>query len=437
VPFDPVCDRTLLALLLACGTTLSAGTGSEFDTAPAKIAAASMVPPDAKSTPHKAVQDGLAWLARHQNPDGTWGAMSLKARCNGGKCCAMESAKPPFGDHYDEGITGLAILAFLRAGYGSDSKQEIVDVLSQQRWKPGEVVTRALDALKTKQRKDGAFAHERVFMYNHAIATLAMAEACVATKSDAWTEPAQRAIDLLEAAQRKQCNGDQLWGWRYATRRDAEASAGRLPKDEAAAKALCDADISVTAWAIAALSAAQHAKLNVRKESLDGALDYCDYVTLKDGRVGYTKPEEAGMAVTGVNDSYNYHTASMSALGMIVRLHTGHDRKHPFFELAAQLIVKDLPTISSDKLSIDYYYWYQGSSALNAYEGEGNASPSKKRFSGPWNKAATQALLDLQDHAKTACSNGGWITGDRWAYAGGPAYCTAMAVMSLEACNPK
>jgi hypothetical protein len=349
----------------------------------------------------------------------------------------MEDPQHPFTQHFDEGITGLALLGFLRGGYGPDSKAELVDPMSQQRWKPAEVVTRALDALKTRQRKDGAFAAEAVFMYNHAIATLAMVEACTATKSDAWSECAQRAVDLLEDAQRKQCNGDALWGWRYAPRREIEAGVKRAPKKENAATELCDSDISVTGWAIAALSAAQHAKLKVRQDSLDGALDFCNYVTLRDGRVGYTKPEEAGMAVTGLNDRFVYHTASMSALGMIVRLHTGRDRKHPFFELAAQLIVKDLPAISADKLSIDYYYWYQGSSALNAYEGEATGPSTKKRFSAPWNKAATQALIELQDHAKAECSNGGWTIGDRWSVHGGPAYCTAMAVLALEACNPK
>jgi hypothetical protein len=41
-------------------------------------------------------------------------------------------------------------------------------------------------------------------------------------------------------------------------------------------------------------------------------------------------------------------------------------------------------------------------------------------------------LLPLQDHADRACSNGGWITPDRWSYAGGPLYSTAINVLTLE-----
>jgi hypothetical protein len=87
--------------------------------------------------------------------------------------------------------------------------------------------------------------------------------------------------------------------------------------------------------------------------------------------------------------------------------------------------------VSKDKLSIDYYYWYYGSLALNQLDGPDSPKKSGKYW-GPWNKAMVDAVLSLQDHTERACSNGGWIQGDRWAYTGGPLYATAINVLTLE-----
>jgi len=37
-----------------------------------------------------------------------------------------------------------------------------------------------------------------------------------------------------------------------------------------------------------------------------------------------------------------------------------------------------------------------------------------------------------QDQTERACSNGGWLVPDRWCYAGGPIYATALNVLTLE-----
>jgi hypothetical protein len=393
--------------------------------------------PQAKPTPKQAIHDGLAWLARHQNSDGSWGIAVLKEHCTPGKPCSVEDPKHPFTSHYDEGLTGLSILSFLRAGYGPDAKYEIIDPVSQRHYAAGGVVSRALVWLKSKQNEAGSFQHEIAFMYNQDIATVAMVEAASASKSEEWKESAQRGVEMIEAAQRTSPSGEGRWGWRYAPRPEIEARVGAHPKDEKGERELHDADTSVTAWSAAALAGAQALGVQVKKEALDGAIDFCNFVSLTDGRVGYLDPSGAGLAVTGLNDHFLYHTAVMSALGMVIRLYANKDRKHPFFELAAQQILRDLPMVSSDKLSIDYYYWYEASLALNHFDGESSGVKTKKKYSGPWNKAATQVLIDLQDRAKGACSNGGWTTPDRWSYTGGAIYCTAMSVLSLEACNPK
>jgi hypothetical protein len=412
--------------------------GDALERATSAGANASFVEPQGRPSAKQAIQDGLVWLARHQSADGAWELETLKQRCTPGKPCGVELPKHEFTSHYDEGITGLAILCFVRDGYGPEAKHELIDPMSQRHYVTGEVVTRALEWLKKDQKENGAYQHDsKIFMYNVDIATLAMIECAATSKNDAWKESAQRAVDLIERAQRPSPSGEGLWGWRYGSRVEVEAQVGAHPKDDKAKAELCDSDTSLTAWSAAALSAAQNAGLKVAKESLDGAIDFCNYVSLTDGRVGYMSPDQAGMAVTGFNDQFLYHPPVMSALGMVIRLYANKDRKHPFFELAAQRIVQDLPTVTADKLSIDYYYWYQASLALNRFDGELSAAKTKKKYSGPWDKALTPVLIDLQDRTKNACSNGGWIVPDRWCYAGGPIYTTAMAVLALEACNPK
>jgi hypothetical protein len=57
------------------------------------------------------VLDGLRWLARHQNDDGSWGAVSFRSHCPDSAPCydVQLSSK----DNFDVGLTSLALLCFL------------------------------------------------------------------------------------------------------------------------------------------------------------------------------------------------------------------------------------------------------------------------------------------------------------------------------------
>ncbi|MFM7280698.1 MAG: hypothetical protein ACKO32_02860, partial [Planctomycetia bacterium] len=56
----------------------------------------------------KAVLEGLRWLLRHQNPDGSWGINTLKNCCDADKPCY--DPKEAYNDHYNEGLTAMALL---------------------------------------------------------------------------------------------------------------------------------------------------------------------------------------------------------------------------------------------------------------------------------------------------------------------------------------
>ncbi|MBI1851917.1 MAG: hypothetical protein HYR85_16390 [Planctomycetes bacterium] len=384
----------------------------------------------------EAVLEGLRWLMRHQNPDGSWNPEKLIERCLPESPCVKK--EDPMNPDATEGLTGLALLAFLGAGYSNESKQTIVDPILKKRVKIGDTVKKGLVWLKDHQKEDGSFSDSREFMmYNEALDTLALCEAYGLTRNRIWQEPAQKAVNFLVNAQRPNPSGKGMWGWRYRTRVDIEKEKPEAFADQKAEaaykKLLYDADTSVTCWVIMALKSAQLADLDVPQAALDGALDFVKWATPQngDGLVGYLTPEGAGGTIGGPGDEYDYHVATMSALGMCVRTFIEHNPSDPFLDLAAKQLLKDLPVISKDKLSIDYYYWYYGSLALNQLDGPD--SPRKTgKYWGPWNKAMQESILSLQDKTEKACSKGGWITPDRWCHGTGPLYTTAINVLTLE-----
>lgn len=399
----------------------------------------SLAAPQSKTTSKQAIRDGLVWLARHQNPDGSWGGKTLTKRCAPDKPCAVELPEFAFDSRHDEGLTGLAVLAFLRAGHGVDPAEEFIDPTTQQTYKVKEVVHRALEWLTKCQNAAGSFqnAGRWPFMYDDAIATLAMCEGAAAQKNETWMSSAKRGVAHIVKAQRPRPEPPGLWGWRYASREETELYIAKLPKDDEGRQELYNVDTSVTAWCSAALAAGVALGIEVKPVVLDGALAFAQYVTAYNGMVGYLTPEGAGATVTGPGDKYNYHPTVMSALAMLIRMDVSKDRKDPFFELAVLQLLKDLPVVSADKLSIDYYYWYHASLAINRFEGERGTAKGKKKAAGPWNKALTDAVLGLQDRRKDRCALGGWLTLDRWGHMGGVVYCTAMNVLTLLACDPK
>jgi hypothetical protein len=171
---------------------------------------------------------------------------------------------------------------------------------------------------------------------------------------------------------------------------------------------------------------------------MDGALAFCKWITGADGLVGYIDPKQAGQSVGGPDDHFKYHPEAMSALGMCIRIFAEHDADDPFLELAAKRIIKNLPEVSQpdakhdgDRLSVDYYYWYYASLALNQLDGPDSPRKSGKYW-GPWNKAMVDAVLETQHKAERQCQTGGWVIPDRWAHAGGPVYTTAINVLTLE-----
>jgi hypothetical protein len=269
-------------------------------------------------------------------------------------------------------------------------------------------------------------------MYNEALAALAMSEAYGLTMHRAWRDPAQKAIDFLVNAQRPSPReAGKKWGWRYYSRAFIEERRADYTSESDFLKNLHDADTSVTGWVIMALKSAELSGLDLPDDTRQGAIDFAKWVAAPNGLSGYLDPGQAGQRLTGPNDHFVYHSPSMAAVNMCIRIFMAHDREDPYLVDAADQLVKDLPRISDDELSIDYYYWYYATLALNQLDGPD--SPKKTgRHWNVWNKAMNDSILKLQDHTEKNCSHGGWMTRDRWSHEGGRIYSTAINVLTLQ-----
>lgn len=346
-------------------------------------------------TTEKGVRAALLWLARHQSADGSWSGAGFSHRCAQGRCSGPGEAD------YDAGITSLSLLAFLGAGYSQLSHELKEDsVAPAQKFDYGETVKKGLQWLVFHQDPEGCVGERGPkYLYNHAIAALALSEAFGMTSAPILREPAQRAIDFLVAAQ------NPGKGWRYAARGG-------------------DNDTSVTGWAVMALKSAELSGLALPPAAFAGALSWITDVTDTSGyyRAGYNAPGTGKVYVPGKNETWDDHP-SMSAVAVLSRIFIAK-RRDPALG-AVNLLAADLPAWKEGK--IDFYYWYYGSLAMFQYDGP----------SGPfwtrWNEPMKKALVPSQKTAQTGCEHGSWDpAADRWGFEGGRVYATAINCLTLE-----
>jgi len=181
----------------------------------------------------QSIARGLAYLARQQQPDGSFLSRE-KGNDNNPRFTGPKVA-----------LTGLTLMAYLAAGRMPDTG------------KHGQTVRNATEFLIKACPDDGYFGKvDGSRMYGHAIATLALAEA-YGMEADASQRKRLRAalvkaVKVLLTAQNVKKDAQYAGGWRYEV-------------------ASADSDLSVTAWCILALRAAHNAGIEVPKDSADRA----------------------------------------------------------------------------------------------------------------------------------------------------------------------
>ncbi len=327
-----------------------------------------------------AVDWGLTWLAEHQNADGSWDSDGFESHCDEGLCTGKGHPT------YDTGVTGLALLAFLGAGYDHSSK------------KYGNVVKEGLRYLTRIQDAEGCFGDRlgENYIYGHAICSLAMAEAWGTSKFLLFKRPAQRAVDFIEQAR------NPYAAWRYGVRSGEN-------------------DTSVTGWMVMALKSAKVAGLRVSPDAFKGARNFLDSVTDEGGAAGYLKRGSGSVRLPEkVEEFPPQYTRSLTAVGMTARVFLGQDpNQSESIQRGADLLLTALPEWSSQK--IDMYYWYYGTLAMYQVGGD----PWRK-----WNTAMQKAILDQQ--YSQGCEKGSWDPVGAWGEEGGRIYSTALMTLCLE-----
>ncbi|MBS0205122.1 MAG: hypothetical protein JSS49_19635 [Planctomycetes bacterium] len=275
----------------------------------------------------------------------------------------------------DAGITGLAVLAFLGAGYTHDEGPY------------KEVVLRAINWLITQQKSANGYlggpATRYDSMYCHAMATAALAEAqAMQTDPDAvpgLREAIRNGVRLICSMQ----NDDG--GWRY----------GKGGKS----------DLSMTGWQLTALWSASHAGVRLPEATMENAIRFLA-ASSQGPRGGL-----AGYLVTSPP------TLSMTAEALYCRQLYCVKNSNPASQAAIEYLLARPPRLSEQ----DEWYWYFGSLAMfQCGEAPFNT----------WNGALRDVLVDLQTSDGTQA--GSWPPKGKWAGIGGRVFSTAMSTMILE-----
>ncbi len=334
----------------------------------------------------EAIEAGLQWLAAHQDRSGAWNAGSFSIRCPPGDTCGHTGSP-----NYTTGVTGLAVLSFLKAGYvGSEGETH------------AEPVWAGLSYLVSRQTGDGCFGSKESqhYVYNHGIATLALCEAWLRTRNPTYRGPAQRGLDFIAAAR----NPDGAW--RYGIRTG-------------------DNDTSVTGWMVHALRTGELGNLHVDLAAYDGSRTYLDKVTSRETGAIFYRPGSGVAARPGAwhKQFGDPRSQAMTAVGAACRILLGEDARSPLLRKSAALCVNTLPAWKPEAGDIDLYYTYYGTLAL--YQA-GGSSWTK------WRRAVRKMVLEHQRIDEAAHNYGSWDAVGPWGVDGGRVYTTAILLLSLE-----
>jgi hypothetical protein len=294
------------------------------------------------------------------------------------------------------GVTGLALLAFLGAGHADRGPDDA------NPWATN--VREGLRFLITSQDEEGCFGRRtsQHFMYNHAIATLAMCEAFALTRNPRYKKPAQDGINFICIAR------NPYLAWRYEPRSGEN-------------------DTSVTGWCVLALKSGKAAGLDVDPDAFAGARLWIGKMTDNEfGQVGYNMPGGTPARPEGMQDRFPPEKSqSMTAVGVLTRILLGEDpgTSEPVRKGAA-LCGARAPAWNPDDGSIDMYYWYYGTLAMFQVGGQHWKA---------WSEALGEAVLGNQHPVGSGSRAGSWDPVDPWGPDGGRVYSTALMTLTLEA----
>lgn len=328
----------------------------------------------------QAVDRGLAYLAATQTADGSWIA-KIGYKLNNSYNHTSE-------DRGHLGVTSLACMAFLAGGH------------LPGRGAYGPAVERGLDFVLNCVQEDGYITYAGTRMYDHAFATLFLAEICGMTHREDVKKKLQKAVDFIVKSQNNE------GGWRY----EPYAS---------------ESDMSIVVCQVIALRAARNIGIRVPKSTVDRAARYVvDSAVTKEQEGGFGgRPNifggEAGIGTFHYQkDVHSRSSFPLTAAGVTALYGLGI--------YSDDLIVKGLDYLRTTLSNFDrdgenarrghYYFWYGHYYGVQAMYTAG--SP----YWEPYFEELRSVLLPMQR------ADGSWPN----EIGPGPAFGTAMAALILE-----
>ena len=315
----------------------------------------------------EAVEAALKWLALHQRPNGSWSFDLSLEPCNGR--CSHSQKSLDDSPRPATAATGLALLAFLGAGY------------SHHDGIYADNVRRGLYFLREAAREaQFGLDLQSGSMYGHGIALLAISEAMAMTRYQG-----KQDSDLFSltdgAATFTMVAQHERGGWRY------------IPGSPG--------DMTVTAWQVLSLISAQHGGVVLRTNTLSRAERFLR---------GLSNPNiyEFGYQTTTPKNS-------TTAIGLCLLLYLGQSPEHTLFQRSLDRMLERGP--SRTDLYLDYY----ATLALHH---------ARHPDWDTWHKPLRDHLVKSQ--SIEGHEAGSWHFEDLHGNVGGRLYSTAMAAMILE-----
>jgi hypothetical protein len=334
------------------------------------------------------VDRGLEFLRRAQRPDGRWQLGSYPG--------SAEETAPKLAS--DTAATGLALLSFLGAGHDHFSGPY------------RDTVRRGLEFLLSVQKNDGdlfvpadPLSNSCGWLYSHGIATMALCEAVGMTGDEIIRPAAERACGFITTSQHP-----DRGGWRYTPRSDA--------------------DLSVSGWMLVALRSGQLARVPVEPRTLEGVRGLLDASTIPLTSAGAKNPLARFHYNARKTDQRpsELSTACMTALGTLMRLHTGWKKTDQQVIDNGRALAAVRPIYGSTQQKVrDCYLWYYISQVLVHTGG------------AEWDSWYASLDGTLSVHQSTSGPlAGSWdplgATPDRWGQYGGRIYVTTLHLLTLE-----
>lgn len=369
----------------------------------------------------RAIAAALDWLARHQGPDGRWGAEDFD------KTCVLNRCDGPGLGQFDIGVTGLALLSFLGAGeshVAGTHKETVAKALAFLRGAMaangslrggtnGEKYDHRSDWMRPipippatqVPEEDAAKPVRHVTtgsIYNHALATLALCDAYLLTGDPEVGVAARRAVEYALTVR------NPYQGWH-----DGDGDEGLT-------------DTSITGWMSWAMFEAHAARLGAKglKDATVDSISWVKSVVIPlTGRAGYDRRDglparDTVMALKFPGDK----SEAPSAIAVFLRTLAGEPVADSI-ATGADLVATRPPVWDVDSGAIDFCHWFWGSMAMQRAGGT--------RWD-KWRAALKSALLRNQRAESDRDERGSWEAVDAWSHLGGRIYSTAICCMALE-----